>query len=35
MRIRVSIAAQSLELLDDSGRPLRRYRVSTARNGPG
>lgn len=35
MYIRVSIAAQSLELLDDSGRPLRRYRVSTARNGPG
>ena len=35
MRIRVDIAAQSLELLADSGLPLRRYPVSTARNGPG
>ena len=35
MRIRVSIAAQVLELLDDSGMTMRRYRVSTARNGAG
>lgn len=35
MRIRVSIAAQSLELFDDSDMTMRRYRVSTARNGAG
>ncbi len=35
MRIRIDIAAQALTLLDDSGKVLRSYRVSTARNGPG
>jgi hypothetical protein len=34
-RIRVSLPAQTLELLDDAGWPLRRYPISTARNGPG
>ncbi|MBU0751080.1 MAG: GNAT family N-acetyltransferase [Gammaproteobacteria bacterium] len=35
MRIRISIPAQMLELHDDDGRLLRRYAVSTARNGGG
>jgi L,D-transpeptidase YbiS len=35
VRIRIDIAAQALTLLDDSGKVLRSYRVSTARNGPG
>ncbi len=35
MRIRISIPAQTLELHDDDGRLLRRYSVSTARNGAG
>jgi hypothetical protein len=35
MRIRISIPAQTLELHDDNGRLLRRYSVSTARNGAG
>jgi lipoprotein-anchoring transpeptidase ErfK/SrfK len=34
-RIQVSLAAQSLELFDDQGRLLRRYQVSTSKNGPG
>ena len=33
-RIEISIAEQSLRLLDD-GREVRRYSVSTSRNGPG
>ncbi|HSD59686.1 MAG TPA: L,D-transpeptidase [Burkholderiales bacterium] len=35
MKIRVSIASQTLDLLDDAGRLLKRYSVSTARNGAG
>lgn len=35
MRIEVSIAGQSLTLLDDSGSVLQRYRVSTASKGAG
>jgi lipoprotein-anchoring transpeptidase ErfK/SrfK len=35
MRIMVSIPAQTLELFDDEDRLLRRYAVSTARNGAG
>ena len=35
MRINIRLAAQRLELLDDTGRPLRCYAVSTAANGPG
>jgi L,D-transpeptidase YbiS len=35
MKIRVSIASQTLELLDDAGRLVKRYSVSTARNGAG
>jgi L,D-transpeptidase YbiS len=34
-RIRISIAAQALTLIDDAGTVLRAYPVSTARNGPG
>jgi lipoprotein-anchoring transpeptidase ErfK/SrfK len=34
-RILIRIPEQSLELLSDSGTPLRRYPVSTAGNGPG
>jgi lipoprotein-anchoring transpeptidase ErfK/SrfK len=34
-RIEISIGTQSLRLLDDEGRELRRYSVSTARNGAG
>jgi len=33
--IRISIPAQTLELLDDTGRILRTYAVSTATNGAG
>ncbi len=35
MKIAISIPAQTLELLDDNGRPVRRYRVSTGANGVG
>lgn len=35
MKIAISIPAQTLELFDDSGKPLRRYRVSTGANGAG
>lgn len=35
MRIRISLPQQTLELHDESGRLLARYRVSTARNGAG
>lgn len=35
MKIVVHIAAQTLELLDDSGSMLRRYRISTGKNGVG
>jgi L,D-transpeptidase YbiS len=35
MKIRVSIGSQTLDLLDDAGRLLKRYSVSTARNGAG
>lgn len=35
MRIRVSIPAQTLELRSDDGKLLRRYAVSTAKNGAG
>jgi lipoprotein-anchoring transpeptidase ErfK/SrfK len=35
MRISISIPAQTLELFDDDDRLLRRYAVSTAKNGAG
>jgi lipoprotein-anchoring transpeptidase ErfK/SrfK len=35
MKIRVSIGSQTLDLLDDSGRLIKRYSVSTSRNGAG
>jgi L,D-transpeptidase YbiS len=35
MRINVQIAAQQLELFDDTGRLLRRYPISSAKNGVG
>ncbi|OYY93231.1 MAG: L,D-transpeptidase [Hydrogenophilales bacterium 28-61-23] len=35
MKIRISLADQELELLDDTGTTLRRYPVSTAANGAG
>lgn len=35
MRIEISIADQTLDLLDDSGQRIERYRVSTAANGAG
>lgn len=35
MKLRISLAAQELELLDDDGAVLHRYPVSTAANGPG
>lgn len=35
MHIRIDIAAQALELFDDAGERLRRYSVSTAKNGAG
>ena len=34
-RIEISIADQTLRLLDETGREVRRYSVSTARNGAG
>jgi lipoprotein-anchoring transpeptidase ErfK/SrfK len=34
-KIRISIPAQRLALLDDAGHVLRSYAVSTAKNGPG
>lgn len=34
-RIEVSLSRQTLELLDDQGAVLKRYAVSTAKNGPG
>lgn len=33
--LRISISAQTLALLDDEGRTVRHYAVSTATNGPG
>lgn len=35
MKLRISLADQALELLDDAGTVLRRYPVSTAANGAG
>jgi lipoprotein-anchoring transpeptidase ErfK/SrfK len=35
MKLRISLADQTLELLDDAGEVIRRYPVSTAANGPG
>ena len=35
MKIEISIAGQTLDLLDDSGQLVKRYRVSTAANGAG
>lgn len=35
MRIRISISRQTLELFDETGKVLRAYKVSTAKNGPG
>ena len=35
MKINIHIATQQLELLDDAGKLLRRYSVSTAANGAG
>lgn len=35
MHIRISLPAQTLELIDDGGMLVRRYPVSTARNGAG
>lgn len=35
LRIRISLARQVLELLDDTGRPLAAYAVSTAARGAG
>ena len=35
MKITIHIPTQTLELLDDSGTPVRRYRVSTGANGVG
>jgi len=35
LRVEVSISAQKLSLFDDSGRLLRSYSVSTAKNGAG
>ena len=35
MKLRISLAEQELELLDDDDTVLRRYPVSTAANGPG
>ena len=34
-RIEIRISSQSLDLLDDAGTRIRRYRVSTSKNGPG
>jgi lipoprotein-anchoring transpeptidase ErfK/SrfK len=35
MKLRINLAAQELELLDDDGAVLRRYPISSAANGPG
>lgn len=35
MKIRISVASQALELLDDAGRLVKRYDISTAANGVG
>ena len=35
MKIEINISRQTLELLDDAGKLLRSYAVSTALNGPG
>jgi len=35
MKIRVSIARQTLDLFNDASKPLRSYMVSTAKNGAG
>jgi lipoprotein-anchoring transpeptidase ErfK/SrfK len=35
MRILIDIPTQTLELFDDAGTRMRRYTVSTAKNGPG
>ena len=35
LKIDISMAGQSLVLLDNAGNALRRYSVSTAKNGPG
>lgn len=35
MKININIASQQLELCDDAGKVLRRYAVSTAKNGVG
>ena len=35
MKINIHIATQTLELLDDAGKVLRHYPVSTAANGVG
>jgi len=35
MKLRIDLAAQELELLDDGGAVLRRYPISSAANGPG
>jgi len=35
VKIEIDLASQTLTLLDDEGRVLRRYPVSTAANGPG
>ena len=34
-RVEVRISAQTLDLVDDTGAVIRRYRVSTSKNGPG
>ncbi len=35
MRIVIDLSAQSLQVFDNDGQPLRRFAVSTALNGPG
>ncbi len=35
MKLRINLATQELDLLDDSGAVLRRYPISSAANGPG
>lgn len=35
MRIEICVASQTLDLFDDAGLPLKRYRISTALNGVG
>ena len=34
-RININISSQDLELIDDTGRIIKQYRVSTSKNGPG